>query len=424
MHRTFAWLTDGRVRLTLLLALLTALVGYVLAARTGAFDTTTDTAGVAVSTAADCPAQSAPPVETVSRATLRGLREDLRGVMFGRGRRLYEQGPVASSYAWSDNEPGKRKSLPPGLSDPGGYELRWWAADNDDVVGDVFVFADTSQARDFFERASSARCRTASATHAAASPPGGRDLVWRNPDGFTQEDVYLLRGRRVYRVAVVLAGASSGSTTASRTTAFSLVNGLACALPTAACHPQSDQALAQQTLSEQLVLLRRRLPGAAPREDGEDSGACANASGAYGGQTGSALSESLYYDNGLELRVGIHVYASDTSARRALARYATRAAMSCLARFLASTLHERHAHAGLPRYRLTSATIGQGAFVGEVQVPFDYGGRPYTWVLDGVIVRQGRIVDDLTTLTSKTNVRVDEHLAAQLARIAASEQRD
>lgn len=407
----------------LLLGLLAALVVYVLATRTEALDTAAGTtAGVGAGTAVGCRAQSTPSVETVSSATLRGLREDLRGVMFDRGRRLYEQGVVASSYAWSDDEPGKRMSLPPGPRDPGGYELRWWAADGDDVVADVFVFAGTGQAHDFFEQASSTRCRPSSVALTASSPPGGRDLAWRNPDRFAQEDVYLLRGPRVYRVSVVRAGAGPSITPADRSSALSLVNGLACALPGAACHPQSDQALAQQTLAEQLVLLRRQLPGGESQGD-TGAGACADASGGYGGATGSALSESLYYGDGLGLRVGIHVYASDFVARRALARYARPAVVSCLARYLASVLRERRADPGPPQDRLASAPIGQGALVGEVAVPFSYRGRSHAWALDGVIVREGRVIDDLSTLAPATNLRSDERLAAQLAEIAASKQR-
>jgi hypothetical protein len=409
------------VRLVLLLALLTALVVYVLATRTDALDTGSARAGA--STAAGCPAQSAPPVTTVSRATLLGLREDLRGVMFGRGRRLYEQGIVASNYAWSDDEPGNRMSSPPGPRDPGGYELRWWAANRDDVVADVFVFAGAAQARDFFQQASSTRCRPSSVALAASSPPGGRDLAWRNPDRFAQEDVYLLRGQRVYRVDVVRAGAGRGITPAGRSAAFSLVNGLACALPGAACHPQGDRALAQQTLAEQLVLLRRQLPDGETLGRNEGPGACANASGAHGGETGYALSESLHYEGGLGLRIGIGVYADDAAARRALARYATPATASCLARSLASVLRERRAHPGPPRDRLTSAAIGQGALVGEVDVPFSYHGRSYAWALDGVIAREGRIIDYLSTLAPTTHLRGDERLATQLTQITASNQR-
>ena len=201
------------------------------AVRTSVFGTTGATAGGGAGLVANCPSQSVPSVEDVSRATLRGLREDLRGVMFGRERRLYEQGVASSSDAWSDSEPGKHTSLPKSASDPGGYEMRWWSAGNDDVVADVFVFADTSWARDFFERASSTRCRTASMALATSSPPGERNLVWRNPDNLAQEDVYLLRGQRVYRVAVVLANAGDTSTTESRKTGFSLVNELRARCP-------------------------------------------------------------------------------------------------------------------------------------------------------------------------------------------------
>jgi hypothetical protein len=240
VRRPLALLTYGPVRLTLLLALLTMLAVYALAARTSVFGSTGAIAGGGAGLAANCPSQAIPPVETVSRTTLRGLREDLRGVMFGRERRLYEQGVATPRSAWSDSEPGKHTALPAGARDPGGYEMRWWSG-NDDVVADVFVFAVADQARAFFESASSARCRTASTALAASSPPGARDLVWRNPENFAQEDVYLLRGRRVYRIAVVLAHAGDTSTATSRKTAFSLVNALACTLPEASCHPWDER---------------------------------------------------------------------------------------------------------------------------------------------------------------------------------------
>lgn len=420
MHRALASLTDGRVRLMLLLGLLAALVVYVLATRTEALSTASSTAGAGASTAVGCAAaEGAPSVETVSRATLWGLREDLRGVMFDRRRRLYEQGVVASSNAWSDNQPGTRMSLPAGPRDPGAYELRWWAADRDDVVADGFVFAHASQARTFFERASSTHCRPSSVALAASSPPGGRNLAWRNPDSFAQEDVYLLRGAHVYRVSVVRAGAGRSTTPAGRSAAFSLVNGLACALPGAGCRPQNDQALAQQTLAEQLTLLRRQYPGSETRGHAGDLGACANASKADGGGTGSAVSESLYYSDALELRIGVRVHPSDAAARQALAHYAIPAALSCLARYLASALRERHAHPSPPRERFASAPIGQGALVSEVEVPFSYRGRSSMWALDDVIVREGRIIDGLSVLAPATNIRSDEHLARELAQITA-----
>jgi hypothetical protein len=408
----------------LLLALLTALVVYVLATRAGASGPAAGGAGTRASTPADCPSQGAPSVGSVSRAALRGMREDLRGVMFGRGRRLYEQGVVASSYAWSDSEPGKRMALPRNPRDPAGYELRWWASDGDDVVADVFAFASVGQARDFFQRASSSRCRQSGAALATSSPPGGRDLAWRNPDRFAQEDVYLLRGQRVYRVGVVRARVHGAVTPAARTAAFSLVNGLACALPGGACHPRGDRALAQQALTDQLAFLRRELPGGEPESGApaEGSTGCRTGRRAPNGRSGSAVSEPLYYHGKAGLRVGVEVYASDAAARKALAHDRAQAPRSCLARGLVSALRERRYRTGTQRARLASAPIGQGAFVVEVTVPIDYDHRSYAWVFDGVEVRQGRIVDWLGTVAPVSSVRIAERLAEQLARLAGGEQ--
>jgi hypothetical protein len=238
VHRISVWLAHELVRLALLLTLLMTLVVYVLATRTSSFSSPGDAARVGIATVAGCRGQATPPVENVDRTALQGLRKDLRGVMFGRSRRLYELGVAAPRDAWSDDEPGKHISLPPGPRDPGGYELRWWDANGDDVVADGFIFAETDQARAFFEQAIDALCRPSSATFTTSSPPDGHDLAWRNPDGFAQEDVYLLRGQRVYRVGVVRAGAGGEITAARRSVAFSLVNSLACALPGAAC-PQA-----------------------------------------------------------------------------------------------------------------------------------------------------------------------------------------
>jgi hypothetical protein len=222
-----AWIGDQRVRLVLLLVVLASLVAYVVTSWTGALGIGN---GPAVG---DCPFDGAPSVETVRRARLASLREDLRQMMFfDRSLRPYEQGPVPSGSAWSDTEPGSQASLDPS---EGSYEMRWWMGNGDDVVADVMVFADTGRAHDFFERASSTGCRPQSIARAASFPPGGRNLAWRNPDGFAQEDVFLLRGRRAYRVAVVKAGAKGRIAAAARSEAFSLVNGLACALPDAAC---------------------------------------------------------------------------------------------------------------------------------------------------------------------------------------------
>ncbi len=96
--------------------------------------------------------------------------------------------------------------------------------------------AHISQARDFFQRASSAHCRPAGAQIPVPSPPNARDLVWRNPDEVIQDDVYLLRGSRVYRISDVR---PQNPRVSPRSTeqriGLSIVNNLACALPEANC---------------------------------------------------------------------------------------------------------------------------------------------------------------------------------------------
>jgi hypothetical protein len=219
------------VRLGLLLAVLAGLAAY--AATTGV---ALPWSGGGVGAGSDCPSSGAPELATVSRAELGSLRDELSSLVASDpGLRPYEAGPTTSASPWSDGEPGGPGPLPPQARQPGGYELRWWLPNRDDVGVDGYVFAGPEEARDFLERASSGDCRSASVTHRTAVPPGGRNLAWDNPDGFAQEDLFLRRGRRVYRVAVVVAGAGRRPRSADMTAGFSLVDGLACRLPGAGC---------------------------------------------------------------------------------------------------------------------------------------------------------------------------------------------
>jgi hypothetical protein len=244
MSPMLGWLSDERVRLVLLLALLAALVAYLVASSTGALGLAGGPSGDTV-ILGDCPVAGAPSAATVPRGRLLGIRRDLRRVVsFEGGLRPYELGPVGSIAAWSDDEPGTSSSLPADAGDRVGYEMRWWMRNRDDVVVDAWVFADAGQGHDYFRRATSSNCRPASTAAAPSFPLGGRDLEWRNPDGFAQEDLYLLRGRRVYRVGVVKAGVGDSVTAAERKAAFSLVNELACALPGAGCDVYESPATA------------------------------------------------------------------------------------------------------------------------------------------------------------------------------------
>jgi hypothetical protein len=244
MQPELAWLRDERVRLVLLLALLVSLVAYLVASSTGALGLAGGS-GADTVVLGDCPVAGAPSVIGVPRSRLARLRNDIRRVaVFERGLHPYELGLSNSISAWSDPEPGTSSALPRGPSDRGGYEMRWWMRNRDDLVANAWVFAGMGQAHDYFERASSSKCRTASTAAAAPFPPGGRDLEWRNPEGFVQQDLFLLRGRRVYRVSVVVAGAGGSATAADRKAAFALVNELACALPRAGCDVYESPATA------------------------------------------------------------------------------------------------------------------------------------------------------------------------------------
>lgn len=227
----------SNVRLALLLAVLAGLVVYFATSRSSLLGL-----GGSGDAGEDCPSAHVPALASVGRDRLLGMRRELRAMVPRAAGRLYEQGLAEPSYMWSDGEPGTGASLPPGSRHPGGYELRWWLHDGDDVVVDALVFAGPARARGFFEKASSPRCRSEATTADASLPPEGRNLVWRNPDGFAQEDLFMLRGRRVYRVAVVLADLGDLVSPVARRFGFSLVNRLACSLPDSACRPQGNPA--------------------------------------------------------------------------------------------------------------------------------------------------------------------------------------
>ncbi len=216
-----AWWASERVRLPVLLGCLGVLVVYVLTARTGV---------LRASAVAECPSESAPHVIAATAADLSGLRASVARVMPQRIGRLYEDGTIEASNAWSDNSP----SPPPLLSTaprPAGYEMRWWAPNGDDIVADVFVFAGPRKAQEFLAHAASARCRPYGRQTPAPWPAQAHNLRWVNPDGFAQEDVLFARGPRVYRVADVPAGQGR----AELRTASWRVDTLACLLPDAGC---------------------------------------------------------------------------------------------------------------------------------------------------------------------------------------------
>jgi hypothetical protein len=215
------------VRLGVLLAVLAGLVYYAVG-RPGTH---------ARRSASRCvPATALPEVGQVAPNALGGLRDAVTRALPQRVGRLYEEGTVKAVVAWTDQEPAPPATSPHALR-PAGYEMRWWAPNGDDVVADVLVFASQSEAQRFVSAAASDRCRRQAKSGAAARPPEARNLSWLNPDGALQADVFLARGKRVYRIADAPAGSSPEEVRSSGglARAFATIDVLACLLPSAHC---------------------------------------------------------------------------------------------------------------------------------------------------------------------------------------------
>lgn len=207
------------------LACLIGLLGYILIDRVGSDG----------GSSSGCPSAQIPEVARVAPTQLGALRASVVRVLPARVGRLYEEGPVLAGYAFTDDTP-LAPALSPTARRPAAYEMRWWSPNRDDIVADVFVFADPASAGRFMELALSTRCRRSAAQAPTARPSQAGNLSWLNPDGHPQADVYLTRGNRVYRVADVPAGARASSVHPGRLhRAFYTIDALACLIPGAGC---------------------------------------------------------------------------------------------------------------------------------------------------------------------------------------------
>lgn len=228
------------MRLVLLLAILVALSGYAVT------HVDWDEGGEAevLASPARCSVQRVPDLREVSAERLVELREEITSeVLFGSFFHPYEEGTVDPLSAWTDNEP-VQLTAEGDEEVEAGYEMRWWVPSGHDVVADVLVFADARGARDFVDRAASVRCREEATAQPAPFPDGGRNLEWRNPLGYMQQDLFLARGPRVYRLAIVPPGERQTPSIAIRKEGFALVNALGCALLKSDCgSPEAAAAL-------------------------------------------------------------------------------------------------------------------------------------------------------------------------------------
>lgn len=229
--------THRRVRLTGLLVCLLVAIVSLLGTRT----TLLDTVGIGGNGSAQgastwCAPRGLPTPASTDRHDLIQLRDGLlRAFAVTRGRG-YSGGVIAPEDMWSDNLPlGARASRLAGGRWPAGYEVRWWTRYYD-LAADVLVFGTPHRALAFFRQAASTDCHRDGAQQRAPWPPEARNLAWLNPDHAAQNDVFLLRGRRVYRVAAVrLDDAPEETARVQRRIGAKLADTLACVLPGADC---------------------------------------------------------------------------------------------------------------------------------------------------------------------------------------------
>jgi hypothetical protein len=218
--------SDGPLRAVLLLTALAWVLVYAWSQSAGGGG-----GEVAAAAQSNCPSGGAPPFREVSFERWRQLQEEIPAqVLFGTDLDPYEQGMVGPQLAWTDEEPSMRPLADYEGTVPAGYEIRWWAPTRHNVVADLMLFEDARGAREFVDRAASTRCREKATAAPASFPAGGRNLEWRNPYGFMQQDLFLARGARVYRLSVVPPGDTGMPMEERREEGFRLVNALGAAL--------------------------------------------------------------------------------------------------------------------------------------------------------------------------------------------------
>ncbi len=233
------WWSARRIRLPVLIVCLGIAVFALLGGRRGIL---LPGSGSSAASTSWCVPVIPPPLRQVSLRQLGSLRASLVPVMEPLARSRYAWGVVPAEVVWTDNPPRRIGASEIDGGWPGAFEMLSWTTDPqlapqlDDIGAAVFLFASSAQASRFFAQATGTRCHRDGTERAAARPPQARNLIWVNPDGPTQEDVFLLRGPRVYRIADVRPeNRSHRSSNAAQQAGVARVNALACTLPDANC---------------------------------------------------------------------------------------------------------------------------------------------------------------------------------------------
>jgi hypothetical protein len=232
--RAVPWWIGRQTRLAILLACLLAALFALLSARTDVFSATTKGEQNPRRWCGYVP----PALPSVPFSEVRKLRASLFPLIERLSPARYAFGPVAPEVVWSDNPPAAPSSRPPRGLWPASFEMRTWAQDPrlkgtfDDVVADVFLFADSRHAASFYTHAASARCHETGVARPASRPSGARLLTWVNPDAYLQDDLFLLSGTRVYRFSQVPPRQHNGrASSVEQQQALARIQSLACELP-------------------------------------------------------------------------------------------------------------------------------------------------------------------------------------------------
>jgi membrane protease YdiL (CAAX protease family) len=245
-HNPFAlpdddhWRPGAPARIAGLLACLALALVALLDTRTDMFSTrsTRASAFTAARPARDtwCEDSTKARLTLVNLAGIEKLRADVRALIDSVPGRTYEAGTITPQAMWSDSSPQRLElTMQAGGIWPASYEIRRFARDGDDIVADVFALSSPARADRFLVQASRARCHLHGRSSTAPDPPRTRNLIWVNPDRFTQQDAFLARGKLVYRVADVRASRSGASPAAEQREALDTVDRLACLLADAGC---------------------------------------------------------------------------------------------------------------------------------------------------------------------------------------------
>jgi hypothetical protein len=226
------------MRLVVLLACLLAALAALLGTRTNVFSAAASGEEKPRSWCGYVP----PALASVPFDEVAQLRASLLAVIAPLSRARYAWGSAAPEALWNDRAPTPLSAHSQERLWPASYEMRVWTPNPqlqgtfDDVVADVFSFASSRQADRFDERAASARCHAAGIAGAPSRPRRARLLTWVNPDGYTQDDVILASGARVYRVDIVPPRQRNQHVSgAAQQAALTRIESLACELPAAGC---------------------------------------------------------------------------------------------------------------------------------------------------------------------------------------------